>query len=355
LRRAPIAVLCAVLGPLPALAQDLPEHESAAPASCGTRSYVMGFAAIPPRLDPALVQPVVDLWAQRADAGIVLQSPPWAELLAGGDPEELVRANPLGIATYFRSKGLRVVASIDPTNGLDRSQDSPALVALGRSLAEHGVQGLYRRYVGAFVTIVRPEALVVASETNLVRAIASPGLYHGLVKAANAAAAEARQRDPSVRLMISVQVDVANGRLPGGAGAGIARDRADFPFIQALGLSSFPYLAGVADPEGVPFDEFTRLVADAPLPLYVIEGGWPSTSGLGSSPDEQRRYIERQAQILDQSGALAWFQLTFTDLDPDSWGPGIVPFASNGLVDVDLQPKPALADWDAVFARRLRR
>jgi hypothetical protein len=317
------------------------------------RTYVMGFSAIPPRLDPALVARNVDLWAQRADAGLVLQEPPWAELLAGQDPETLVRANPLGIANYFRGKGLRVIGSVDPTNGLDRASDSAALVAAGRSLAEPAVRDLYRRYVGAFVALVRPEALVVASETNLIRAVAPAGVYTGVVAAASVAAAEARQRDPSLRLLISVQVEVANGRLPGGAGAGIAQDRADFPFLQALGLSSYPYLAGTADPDELSLDYYSRLVADAPLPLYVIEGGWPSTSALASSPEEQRRYVERHTRILDTARAMAWFQITFTDLDTAAFPSGIAPFASLGLVDVNLQPKLALRAWDGVFARPL--
>jgi hypothetical protein len=317
------------------------------------RTYIMGFSAIPPRADPALVPRTIDLWAQRADAGLVLQEPPWAELLAGRDPEALVRANPLGIADYFRGKGLRIIASVDPTNGLDRARDGEALVAAGRSLAEPAVRDLYRRYVGAFVALLRPEALVVASETNLVRAIAPPALYAGLVAAAGQAAAEARRQDPSLRLMISVQVEVANGRLPGGVGAGLARDRADFPFLQGLGLSSYPYLAGVADPADLPLDYYARLVADAPLPVYVIEGGWPSAAvgGNASSPDEQRRYIERHALLLDAARAEGWFQITFTDLDLAAFPPGVAPFASLGLVDVNLQPKPALAAWDAVFAR----
>jgi hypothetical protein len=180
------------------------------------RTCVMGFSALPPRLDPALVTRVVDLWARRGDAGLVLQEPPWTEPLAGADPESLVRANPLGVASYFRGKGLRIFASIDPTNGLDRARDSTALVAAGRSLADPDVRELYRRYVGAFATLVRPEALAVASETNLIRASAPPRLYGSLVAAANLAAAEARQRDPSLRLLITVQVEVARGRLPGG-------------------------------------------------------------------------------------------------------------------------------------------
>ena len=122
-------------------------------------------------------------------------------------------------------------------------------MAARRSLAEPEVRQLYRRYVGAFVRLLRPKALTVASETNLIRALAPASVYAAVVAAGNEAAAEARAQDPALRLMITVQVEVANGRLPGGVGAGITRDRADFPFAQALGLSSYPFLAGVGDPE----------------------------------------------------------------------------------------------------------
>jgi hypothetical protein len=315
------------------------------------RSYVMGFSPIPPRFEASLVPPVVDLFARRADAALVLQEPPWAELLAGQDPEALVRANPAVVADLLRTKGLRVLGSIDPANGLDRSQEGSALVAAGRSLAEPEVRDLYRRYVGAFVRLVRPEALTLASETNLIRALAPAPVYAGIVAAANLAAAEARARDPAVRLMVTVQVDVASGRLVSGPPPGIAQDRADFPFAQAIGLSSYPYLAGFGDPDELPLDYYSRLAGD--IPLYFIEGGWTSNAALGGSPDEQRRYLERHARMLDTARAAAWFQLTFTDLDVAAIGQGIGPFAALGLVDVNLQPKPALAAWDAVFARPL--
>jgi hypothetical protein len=317
------------------------------------RSYVMGFSPIPTRFDAALVAPTVDMWARRADAGLVLQEPPWTELLAGRDPEALVRANPLEIANYFRSKGLRILGSIDPTNGLDRAVDAAPLVAAGRSLAEPAVREAYRRYVAAFVRLVRPEALTVASETNLVRVAAPASLYAAVVAAANEAAAAARLQDPAVRLMITVQVEVANGRLPGGVGAGIARDRGDFPFAQALGLSSYPYLAGVGDPEQLPLDYYARVVAGGPLPVFVIEGGWPSGSLPGvveSSPDEQRRYIERQVLLLDAAGAEGWFQITFTDLDTSAFPPGIVPFALLG----PGQRQPAAQARAAGLGRRFR-
>ena len=316
----------------------------------------MGFSGFPPRNDNALAIRSIDLWAQRADAALVWTDPPWAQLLAGQDPEFLVRAIQLGLSDYYRSKGLRIIGSIDATDGLNRAADAPALVAAGRSLREPAIRDLYRRYVGAFVSVIRPEALAVVSETNLVRATAPADLYAALVAAGNAAAAEARARDASVRLFITVQVEVARGALGGGANAGVARDVADFPFTQALGLSSFPYLGGISDPSTLPLDYYTLPGAPA-LPRLVIEGGWPSANGPGfaSSPEVQRRYIERHAQILDAARATHWFQITFTDLDVGAIAPGpgssLPLFASLGLVDVNLQPKPALSAWDAVFAR----
>ena len=75
-----------------------------------------------------------------------------------------------------------------------------------------------------------------------------------------------------------------------------------------------------------------------------------------SSPDVQARWIRREPALLAAAHARAWFQLTFTDLGasitvtepPNS----ILPlFASLGLVDTLLVPKPALGPWDSTFAR----
>jgi hypothetical protein len=327
------------------------------------RTYLMGFTAFPPRFgDDALVIRTVDQWATRADAGLLLYDPPWERLLAGDDAAALVRANELGLANYFRGKGLRVVASIDATDGLDRASDSPSLRALGRSLTEPAVREAYARYVGAFAALIQPEYLSVASETNLVRAIAPPALYAALVEAAGGAAAAARAASPATRVFMTVQVETAWGRLvPGSAFAGIARDRADFPFAQALGLSSYPYLAGFTEPEELPLEYYSRLLdGGPPLPLLVIEGGWTSASlgGITSSPDKQRRYIERHVQILDAARAAGFFQITFTDLDLSAVqlpAGSILPlFATLGLVDASFAPKPALAVWDGAFRRPYR-
>ena len=323
----------------------------------------MGFSSFPPRPDLNLLIATIDAWAPRADMGLILTDPPWAALLAGESIDSMIRNNQLGLANYYRGKGLRVIVSIDPTNGLDRSAEAPALVAAGRSLAEPSVQQLYRDYATAMDTIVRPDYLGIASETNLVRAIAPATLYDAVVQAAGLAATSVSAVDSTVRLYTTVQVETAWGKLagPGGAYVGIDQDLADFGFIGALGLSSYPYLGGYADPDSIPLDYYTRLQNGKVIqfPTLVIEGGWPSVpvGAVASDEQKQRRYIERHSRLLDQAESVAWFQITFTDLDEAAYGfpPGsLTPFSHLGLVDVNLAPKVALSQWDAIASRPRR-
>lgn len=129
------------------------------------------------------------------------------------------------------------MVSLDPTNGLDRSADSGPLVAHGRSLTESSIQRRYRNYTVALDTIVHPDYFSVGSETNLIRAVA-----------------------------------------PGGGYVGITEDLADFPFIQALGISSHSHLTGWADPDRLPADYFSRFALGSSKPVLIIEGGWSSTT-----------------------------------------------------------------------------
>lgn len=328
-----------------------------APGTQAPRSYRMGFSAIPPRADFATLLASLEMWTRRADAAIIHIEPPWDSLLAGTRADSLVMRNLLGLVQYYRGKGLTVVVTIDATNGLDRSADSAPLVAAGRSLTDPAIQLHYRNFAVALDTLLHPDYLGLGAETNLIRAASPAPLYAAVVQVANGAAADVRAHDATVQLYVSVQVDVAWGALSGGAYQGIATDLVDFPFIQALGLSSYPYLTGFAEPEDVPIDYYSRVVQGTTLPAMVVEGGWSSASvgSVVSTPAKQARYIRRQVQLLDQVHARFVFQLTFTDLDltgvPLPPGSILPLFAALGLVDVNLVPKPALAPWDSAFAR----
>lgn len=332
-----------------------------APGAAAARTYRMGFSGIPPRPDIATAIAAIDLWSARADAAILSAELPWDSLLAGVPPESLIARDQLGLSNYYRFKGHEIWAYLDPGNGLNRAGEADALVAAGRSIVEPEIQALFRRYAVAFDSIVRPPHLGLALETNLIRGLAPPELYAAIRTAVNGAAADIRARNDTVKLGVSVQVEYAWGRFDGGGYRGVEEDFADFPFVQELGLSSYPYLGGFAVPEDLPADYYARIPAGRTLPLAVTEGGWSSATldSIVSSPEEQRRYIARQAALLDSARVAAVFQLTFTDLDltaiPVPPGSILPLFAALGLVDAELNPKPALGAWDSTFARPFRR
>ena len=322
------------------------------------RTYMMGFSGIPPRADTGAAIQSILLWSQRADAAIMSSELPWDSLLSGVPAESIIAKDILGLANFYRGRGLEIWVYVDPANGLNRGAEADALERRGRSMTEPEIQQIYRSYVVAIDTIVHPDHLGLALETNLIRLASSAPLYAALRQAVNDGAADVRSVDPAVPLSVSVQVDAAWGRLTGGTYLGVDTDFVHFPFIQELGLSSYPYLAGFTDPDSVPLNYYSRLVEGRLILTAVTEGGWTSSSlgGTISSPETQKRYIVRQMELLDSARAVAVFQLTFTDLDLSGVAlpPGsILPlFAHLGLVDINLNPKPALAAWDGAFLRK---
>ena len=321
------------------------------------RTFLMGFSAIPPRLDStASIIAAINNWVPHADAAIMHVSPPWAALLAGHTPAGAVDTVEVPLANYYRAKGLDIVFTVDATDGLNRAAEAPELVQAGRSITDSMVQRLYREWVFAVAHAIRPDYLGLAAETNLIRAAAPDSVYQAVVTMTNAVAAQIRAASLPSKLYVSVQVETAWGR-PSGPYQGIAQDLADFPFVQALGLSSYPYLGGFADPESIPLDYYARIPQGTTLPVLVVEGGWPSVSvgSVVSSPAEEARYLVRQERLLDSAQATGVFQLTFYDLDLSAHPPppgSILPlFAHLGLADSALHAKPALAAWDDMFRR----
>lgn len=323
-----------------------------------TRPYLMGFSAIPPRFDTAIVIPAINNWVPHADAAIIHASPPWAAMIGGYNPAMAVDTVQVPLANYYRALGLAVVFTVDATDGLNRAAESPELVTLGRSVTDTAIQRLYREWVFAVADKVRPEYLGLVAETNLIKALTPDSVYQALVVMANAVAAQITAAGIPTQLFVSIQVEFAWGR-PSGPYMGIAQDLTDFPFVDAIGLSSYPYLGGFAVPESLPDDYYSRIVQGTlpALPVLVVEGGWPSVpvGGVVSSPALQRRFILRQGELLDQAGARGVFQLTFYDLDTTGLavppGSALPLFTHLGLADSAMNPKPALGAWDGILAR----
>jgi hypothetical protein len=325
------------------------------------RTFRMGFSNVPPDSTIASALASLDSWTRRADAAIFHLSVPYRALLGGISATAYVDSVHMPVVNYYRARNLTIVVTVDPTNGLDRSAEDPDLVAMGRSITEPAVQAVYRDYVKALAQRIQPAYLGLAAETNLIRGAAPATVYGAVVQMANAAAADVRALPPPRPLLyVSVQADEGWGRLlHNNVYQGVETDFHDFPFMEALALSSYPYFV-FADPNDVPLDYYTRLANGRVLPVLVVEGGWTSgaVGGVKSSPATQARYLRRQEQLLDAAKAVAVFQLTYADLDLSQYPPqppgSILPlFAQLGDVNAKLAPKPALSTYDSIFARPL--
>jgi hypothetical protein len=324
-----------------------------------TRSWRMGFSNVPPAPDVAIAVRSIQMWMQRSDAVIVHTEPKWAAMLAGEAPATVAHREFDGLIAAYKAQGLPIVLVIDVTNGVDRTSESRELVAAGRSITEPAIQALYRAWTRALVAQIQPVALGLAAETNLIRLAAPARVYAAVVQMTNDAARDVRTDAPTLPLFITIQVETAWGRLQGTTTyVGVEQDFRDFPFTQWLGLSSYPYLGGWTEPEQVPDDWYSRPLGGRTLPTVITEGGWTSANNgtVVSSAARQARWITRQMQLADKFAPSYVFQLEFADLDLVAFGmqnnPQLLPFARIGLVDSALSPKPGLAVWDSVFARK---
>jgi len=341
--------------------KDAPTSSTIPPSQyLPARTFRMGFSAFPPRPTNEAALATIDVWSRRADAAIIHNSVPYQALLSGTNAATYVNTVDLPLANIYKAKGLQLAITVDVTDGLNRAAEDPALVALKRSIAEPAVQLAYRQYVQALVSAIRPEYLGLAAETNLIRGQAPAAVYSAMVQMTNAAASDVKAlggKQPV--LYASVQADFAWGPPPA-AYKGVEQDFRDFPFVQAIAISSYPYFV-YPDPDQIPLDYYTRLAAGRTLPILVVEGGWTSASvgQIQSSAAKQARYVRRHEKLLDSAKAVAVFQLTFTDLDLSSLqvppGSNLPLFASLGFVDANLSPKAVLATHDSVFMRPLKK
>ncbi|MCC6925426.1 hypothetical protein [Novosphingobium sp.] len=324
----------------------------------GKRSWRMGFSPNPPRFTVEDVLKGIGIWSQRAELVIIHEELPWADLLRGMSAEEVLNRDKVQLVQFLRGKGLGLHFMLDLTNGLAREEEAPALVKAGRSLGDPVVQALARDYALAVERMLAPEWLGLAVETNLIREIAPAPIYQAVKATAALIEAALASSGARARRFVSIQAESAWGRLvmSNKGYLGVAQDLTDFAFTQALGISSYPYL-GWGRPDDLPADYYSRLRGKSNLPVIVTEGGWASASfgPVVSSPENQARYIERHADLLDGVQALAWFQLQFADLDLDTFPAPIPPslplFGSIGLADPQFKGKPALKAWDVLFRR----
>jgi hypothetical protein len=320
----------------------------------------MGWSVTPPRLTTESVLATAELVVELGEVTLMQSAPPWSRILAGDPLDELVE-EPGGLADYMRALGTEdIVFVVDPLDGLDRRREPLELVEAGRSILEPEIRALHEEWVRTVVRRIQPGYLGLASEINTLGAHGDPTRYVALVDMINDMAAEVRALQPGIQVFVSFQVDDAwNLLIPDGADHFALIDDFD---IDALGLSSYPVFV-FEEPALIPDDYFSRFQQHTDLPLILVEGGWSSgaTAWGSGTPVEQAAFFRRFEQLLDSVDGALWVFLIPADLALDGWGLSaerestLSNFATMGILDEALQPKPAYEEWVRILGRPLVR
>jgi len=352
-----------LLGALPLLinacSDAVGSSDDETPLEPSPRTYSMGWAAVPPRLETELLLRMIDSMAIVSEIVIVQQGVPWEPILAGAPVDSLVE-DVAALTDFLAARDLELIFLVDPLDGLDRTKEDPGLTALGRSLLEPDIRTIHEDWVRRIAARIRPAYFGLASEINTLAALGDPDLNAEITDLVNTLAPQIRGISPGTRVFVSFQADQANGRL--GSTGGIDHFALISQYdIDAVGLSSYPVFA-FDDPSEIPSDYFTPFDEATTLPLIFVEGGWSSENvpwSTGTS-EQQVAFFRRYEELLDAVNAEVWVMLTFADLDIAAWGldpdrtAGLSNFASMGIVDSNLQRKPSYAEWEKIFMRPRR-
>ena len=188
-----------------------------------------------------------------------------------------------------------------------------------------------------------------------------PVLYAEMVDLINTLSPRIRAIIPSVSVFVSFQVDDAWNLFPFPPPH---LDHfalvADFD-IDALGLSSYPVFVWDS-PAEIPDDYFSRFPGRDGASAHSRRGRLEFRGcgrNLQGNEAEQSAFFSRFEELLDGVDSPLWVMLIFADFDVTTFGlppereATLALFASMGIVDSRLEPKPSYAVWEEIFSRPL--
>ena len=244
----------------------------------------------------------------------------------------------------------------------NRAAEAPELVALGRSITEPAVQLAYRQYVQALTSIIRPDYIGLAAETNLIREQANARGVCG-ARADDQCRGERRTRD---RRQASADVREPSGRRGVGTAAGGVSRRRDGLSRLSIHAGDRHFIVSVFRVRRSGSDSARLLRATGQWPRDPDDGGRRRLDvGVGGL----RAVIAEQSRLGTCDGTNACstrrrrsrsFSSTTRisisrPIHPNRRGRSSRCSPRLGFVDTELRAKSALATHDSIFSRPLRK
>ena len=358
-----------------------------------TRPYLMGFTTWPYDITVEAVEDTYARILEHADLVThhLMGGVPWQEALEGGGtypnleghicgrlrltfPDHDVDPDGDGVCTRPDIDGAPYIyVAADSTDSLrtdlaeywGASENEPRTGDWAdRRFGDQEVVDAYITYALDVIDRFDPDYFTYATEISEL-VINDPDHFDEFVGFAEQVYDALKAEHPDLPLMVSVAV-----KLPGSEDAeAIAAAMADLmPYVDVLGVSAYPYAffdhADRGDPANLPADWMSQILEIANgRPIAVTETGWIAEdltiASFGyseeSSPENQAEFVRMlfaEAEALD-----ALFVNWFTIADFDALWEAINrdPLASiwrdTGLLDEELEPRPAMELWLEQLAR----
>lgn len=212
--------------------------------------------------------------------------------------------------------------------------------------------------VNSFIQSAGPTFIMFGNEINQIYELNGLQAYKEYTSGIAKIAEEIHKTCPNVYLGTTVSytqlmVDISNNT-PWAQNRLFLLDYIDTSKLDYIGINSYPFKEGYANPSSIPINHYKRLEDYlGNFPIIFSEIAWPSGADYSSSETEQNDFLIRFLDITMNQNMNVWGVLWFTMHDfyqPTSQTGGGDYQKSWGLRDVNSNPKLIWDTWMALKA-----
>lgn len=321
------------------------------------RTVRLGFSTLPPEETNDAAVGAFATIAQYGDVALIQRAPPWADFLPGGQVSaattETTRFETSLLDQY---KGVKRFYAIDPTDPVvqrARIANLPSSIDPQASFADPALRSAFLSYTAYVVKNYKPDYLALGVEINMLYERA-PGQFDAFVSLYKDAYDVAKAASPKTKVFPTFQLEDLKGMFGDIHPPHWEVIDRFHGKIDALGVSTYPFLAGIRAAGDLPADYYSELKAHFSGEILISEAGYASAPVEGQvnvgSEEDQKAFVSRLIGDAQANGfsLVVWYAA----LDPAFATRGAESaFKDIGLRKSDGSNKLAWTTWEE-WARR---
>ncbi len=339
---------------------SLPGPEITRPTPSGDpRAMQMGFSLLSgDRTGEGAVRTMATA-AQYGDIVLIQRTPPWSEFVPGGKiSKSTADTTQLEVSLLDQYAHLARFYAIDPTDAFaqrSRIANLPAGVDASKGFADPTLRAAFLEYVSYIVRNYQPDYLAVGVEINMYAERANEP-FADFISLYQESYVLAKGLKPDVKVFPTFQLEDLEGTLGQVHPARWETVALFGGLLDALAISTYPYLADISSASELRGDYFSQLKTHYDGEVIIAETAYPSGPTEGSltlgTEEDQAIYLLRLLEDANANGigAVVWLAA----LDPQLGGGTTSVLRDVGLRKADGANKLAWQYWEQWLSRPLR-